>query len=223
MKRIEPLVVTPQDLSLNITTISERVVSNLMKAEDFDVIGVGDAIFLACSAVNIATEIANAHINEMYVDNLEVQIFGSIPAIFIRIGREPQVKIASRIKQEEEGMILTTEREGQLIAVRRGGRIEKLVTLCLIKLTKVEKLKLIASASAINDAIKLALQLTKGPVAKEPIGISFMNISTMTSRIDPQKKITAIAIYLKKGFKTEYSKWHQELVRKLKTGFRRSS
>lgn len=220
MKRIEPLIITPQHLSLKISDISERVVLNLMKAEDFDVIGIGDALFLACSAVNMATDIANAHINEMYVDNLEIPILGSVAAIFIRIGREPQIDIASRIEQEEEGMTLTTERDGQLIAVRRGGRIEKLVTLCLIKLTKVEKLKIMAAASAINDAIKLALQLTKGPVAKESIGISFMNLGTIASRDDPQKKMTAMSIYLRKGYKTEYSKRHQELIKKLKAGLR---
>lgn len=103
MKGIEPIIITPQHLSLKITDISERVVLNLMKAKDFDVIGIGDAIFLACSAVNIATEIANAHINEMYADILEIPILGTMAAVFIRIGRESQIDIASRIKQEEEG------------------------------------------------------------------------------------------------------------------------
>lgn len=222
MKRLEPLIITPQDLSLRLSDISERVVLNLMQAENFDVIGLGDAMFLACSAVNIATDIANAHINEMYIDNLKIPILGSIGAVFIRIGREPKIDLPKRIEEEEKGMILTTDRDGQLIAVRRGGRIEKLVTLCLIKLTKVEKLKIIAAASAINDAINLALQLTQGPVAKESIGISFMNLDTITSRDDPQKKMTAISIYLRKGYKTEYSKRHQELIKKLKTGFRSS-
>lgn len=220
MSEIEPLIIKPQDLSLKVSDLSEKVVLNLMKSEEFDVIGLSDAIFLACSAVNIATDIANAHVNELYADTLEIPILGSMEAIFIRVGREAKLDVAKRIEEEEKGMILTTDKEGQLITVRRGLRMEKLVTLCLIKLSKTEKLKLIAAASAINDAVKLALQLTKGPVAKEPVGISFMTLYSIPSREDPQKKMTAISIYLEKGRKTEYSKRHQELIKKLKTGFR---
>jgi hypothetical protein len=220
MGEIEPLIIKPQDLVLRLSDLSEKVVLSLMKAEEFDVIGIGDAIFLACSAVNIATDIAKAHINELYVDTLEIPILGPMDTIFVRVGREPKMDIAKRIEEEEKGMALTTDRDGQLIAVRRGGRMEALVTLCLIKLSKVEKLKLVAAASAINDAVKLALQITKGPVAKETMGISFMTLYTIPSREDTQKKMTAISIFLRKGRKTEYSKRHEELIKKLKTGLR---
>ena len=50
MSEIEPLIIKPQDL---------------MRAEEFDVIGLSDAIFIACSAVNIATDIANSYVNEI--------------------------------------------------------------------------------------------------------------------------------------------------------------
>jgi len=220
MSENELLIIKPQDLSLKVSNLAEKVVRNLMKSEEFDVIGLSDAIFLACSAVNIATDIANAHVNELYADTLEIPILGSMEAIFIRVGRERKLNVVERIKEEEEGMILTTDRDGQLITVSRGIRMEKLLTLCLIKLSRMEKLKLIAAASAINDAVKLALHLTKGPVAKESVGISFMALSSIPSRVDPQKKMTAISIYLKKGYKTEYSRRHQELIKKIKTNFR---
>jgi len=218
MSEIEPLIIKPQDLALRVSDLSERVVLSLMNAEEFDVIGLSDAIFLACSAVNIATEIANAHVNELYADTLEIPILGNMDTIFIRVGRESKLDIAKRTEEEEKGMILTTERDGQLVAVRRGLRMEALVTLCLIKLSKVEKLKLMAAASAINDAVRLALQITKGPVAKEPVAINFMSLYTIPSREDPQKKMTAISIYLEKGHKTEYSRRHQELIKRLKIG-----
>jgi len=220
MSEIQPLIIKPQDLSLKVSDVSEKVVLNLMQLEEFDVIGLSDAIFLSCSAVNIATEIANAHINEFYADTLEIPILGKLEAVFIRVGREPKRNIAKQIEEEEKGMILTTERDGQLIAVRRGTRMETLVTICLIKLSKVEKLKIVAAASAINDAVRLALEITKGPVAREPIGISSMNLYSIQSREDPQKKMTAISIYLRKGHETQYSRSHQELIKKLKTGFR---
>ncbi|MEM3789020.1 MAG: hypothetical protein QXN95_04040 [Candidatus Bathyarchaeia archaeon] len=113
------LIIKPQDLSLKVSNLAEKVVRNLMEAEEFDVIGLSDAIFLACSAVNIATDIANAHINELYADTLEIPILGSMEAIFIRVGREKKLDVLERIKKEEEGMILTTDRDGQLITVSR--------------------------------------------------------------------------------------------------------
>jgi len=220
MSKIEPLVIRPSDLTLKVTDLSEKVIASLMKAKDFDVIGLGDAIFLACSAVNITTDIANAYVNELSIDSFEIPILGPINAIFIKIGREPEIDISKKIEEEEKGMILTTERDGQVIAVRRGARIERLVTLCLIKLSKVEKLKIIAAGSAINDAVELALNMTKGPVSKEPIGVSFMNIYPIATREDPQKKMTAVSIYLKRGQKISYSDRHKKLVKTLKAKFK---
>lgn len=215
MRDIEPIIVKPQDLSLKLSDISERVIHGMMEAEELDVIGLGTATFLACSAVNIATEIASVYMNELYADYVEVPILGKFESIFMRIGREPKIDIKSRIEEEEKEMNLTTEREGQLIAVRKGGRIEKLVTLCLLKFSKVEKVKVIAAASAINDAISLALRLTKGTISKVPIGISFMSLTSLESRDDPTKKVTGISIFLRKGQKTEYSERHLKLVKKL--------
>ena len=217
MEDVEPIIVKPQDLSLRVNVLSERVILGMMKAEQLDIIGLNTAVFLACSAINIATEIANIHVNELCVDYIKVPVLGRFEAVFARVGKEPKIDIKSRIEEEEKGMNLTTDREGQLIAVRRGGRIEKLVTLCLLKLSRVEKLKLIAAASAINDAVSLALHLTQGSISKEPIGITFISFSSIQSRDDPTKKMTGISIFLEKGQKTAYSKRHQELVKKLES------
>lgn len=215
MREIEPIIVKPQDLSFKVSDISERVIRGMMEAEELDIIGLDTAMFLACSAINIATDIANVHINDLCADYIEVPVLGKFDAVFARLGREAKIDIKSRIEEEQKGMNLTTDREGQLIAVRKSGRIEKLVTLCLLKLSKAEKLKVIAAATAINDAISLALQLAKGPISKVPIGISFMSLSSIESRDDPAKKVTGVSIFLRKGQKTEYSKRHLELVRKL--------
>ena len=217
LQNVEPLIVRPQDLSLKVSDLSERVILGMMKAEELDIIGLNSAIFLTCSAINIATDIANVHVNELCIDYIEVPILGRLEAIFAAVGREPKIDIKSRIAEEEKGMNLTTDREGQLIAVWRGGKIERLVTICLLKLSKVEKLKVIAAATAINDAVSLVLQLTKGSISKVPVGISFISLSTIQSREDAQKKMTAISIFLKKGQKTEYTRRHRELVKKLKT------
>ena len=118
--------------------------------------------------------------------------------------------------EEEKEMILSTAGEGQLIAVRRGEILERVITLCLIKLQRVNKLKLIAAASAINDAIILALKLTQGQVAKDPIGVNFIDLYSLPAREDPSKKMTGMSIYLDKGHATVQSSWHTDIIKRLK-------
>lgn len=216
MTKIEPLVIRPQDLSLRVNELSEKIISGIMSNPEMEIIGLSSAIFLACSAVNMASDIANVNLNEICLDFVEVPILGKFEAILMKVGRESTVDRKKRVEKEEKGMSLTTGREGQLIAVRRGERIERLVTLCLLRFQKVDKLKLIAAATAINDAISFTLKLTEGYVAKDPIAISFIDLHTLESREDPSKKMTGISIYLEKGRKTVRSTWHKELIEKLK-------
>lgn len=214
------LIIKPSDLSLRVTELSEKVIAGLMGTQDFNVIGLGDAIFIACSAVNITTEIAKAYVNELSVGSFEIPILGSMNAIFIGLSREPKLDISKKVKDEEKDMILTTARDGQIIAVRRGAPIEKLVTLCLIKFSKVKRLKIIAAAGAINDAVNLAINLTEGHVSREKIGISFINIYPIETREDATKKMTAISIYLEKGHKTVRSRRYKKMVDTLKGNLR---
>lgn len=187
-----------------------------MRNPEMEIIGLSSAIFLTCSGVNMATDIANVNIGEICVDYVEVPIIGEFEAILIKVGIESTVDRKKRVEEEEKGMSLTTEREGQIVAVRRGDRLERLVTLALLKFQKVDKLKLIAAATAINDAVSFALKLTEGKVAKDPIGINFIDLQTIKSREDPSKKMTGISIYLEKGHKTVRSQWHKDFIKKLK-------
>jgi len=213
---IPTLVVRPQDLSLKVNELSEKVIAGIMSSPEMEIIGLSSAMFLACSAVNMASDIANVWVNEIGLDHVEVPILGTFEAVLIKIGRKSKIDHKKRVEEEEKEMSLSTAREGQVIAVRRGERLERVITLCLIKLQKVNKLKLIAAASAINDAISLALKLTQGQVAKGPIGVNFIDLYSLSAREDPSKKMTGISIYLEKGHATVQSSWHTDMIRRLK-------
>ena len=214
---IEPLVVRPQDLSLRVNELSEKVISGIMRSPEMEIVGLSSAIFLACSAVNMAADIANININEICLDYVEVPILGQFEAILLKIGRESTIDRKKRVEEEEKGMTLVTGREGQIVAIRRGDRLERLVTLCLLRFQKVDKLKLIAAATAINDVVSFALKLTEGQVARDQIGINLIDLNTIGSREDPSKKITGMSIYLEKGHKTVRSPWHENIIKRLKT------
>lgn len=210
------LIVSPRDLPARVNELAEKVIFGLIKEEELNIVGIGEAVALSCMATNMVTEISNAHVNELTVDYIDIPMIGRLEAVFIRLGKKQETDAISRVAEEEKGMILSTDREGQVIVVSRDARLEALITICLIKLVNVEKLKIIAAGNAITDSVKLALRLTKDQISKDPVGVSFMNLDSVSARSDEQKKTTGIAIYLKKGCETEYSKKHQELLKEMK-------
>ena len=52
------IVVGPTNISLKISDVTEEIISGIMDAGIVDVVGAGDALFLACSAINLSCEIA---------------------------------------------------------------------------------------------------------------------------------------------------------------------
>ena len=210
------MIIRPQDLSLRVNELSEKIIYGIMRNPEVEILGLNSAVFLACSAVNMATDIANVTVNEICLDYVKIPIFGEFEAILIKVGKKPTVDRKKRVKEEEKGMILSTGREGQIVAVRREERIERVVTLCLLRFQSIDKIKIIAAGRAINDAVSLALKLTEGEVAKEPVAINFIDLYTILSREDPTKKITGISIYLEKGRKTDRPAWHGKFIKKLK-------
>jgi len=212
---VQPLVIRPQDLSMKVNELSEKIIYGIMSQPEMEIVGLSSAIFLACSAVNMASDIANVHVNEISFDYVDIPVVGKFEAFLVRVGRESAIDRKDRTAEEEKGMNLSTDREGQLITVRRGEKPERLVTICLIKFQRVNKLKLIAAATAMNDAVSLALLMTEGQVAKYPIAINFVDLTSLPAREDPSKKMTGISIYLEKDHKTVHSSWHVNLLKKL--------
>jgi DNA-binding protein len=187
-----------------------------MEAEELDIVGISNAVYLSCASVNMATNIANVHINEICLDYIDIPILGKIDAISFKVSKKADLDFPKLVSEEEKEMVLTTDREGQLISVGHGINMDKLITLSLIKFAKFQKLKFIAAGASINEAVSLVLKLTKGQISKEAIGIDLINVYSISTRYDPTKQITAISIYLKKGLPTQYSKRHTALIAKLK-------
>ena len=64
------VVIGRSDVSLKISDIVEQIISGILEAGEVDVVGVGDGMFLACSAMNMATEISNVYVDDICIDNL---------------------------------------------------------------------------------------------------------------------------------------------------------
>jgi DNA-binding protein len=193
------LWVKPQELPPRVNLLTEKIVSRMMQQQDLNIVGIREAIFFTCMASNMATDISGWHVNELIPDYLEVPIMGNLETIFIRLGKKSEINIEP----------------DQLVRVGHDVRMEALVTLCLFKMMRSDRLKIIAAGSAINEAVDLSLRLTKGLVSNVPIAISFMRLQTI--KIPPNEKNTSgVSIYLKKGCKTNYSKGHQDLLKEIR-------
>lgn len=209
------LIVRPQELPPRVNLLTEKIVSRMMQQQELSIVAIREAIFFACMAANMATEISSWYVNELIPDYLEIPIIGKFEAIFIRLGKKHEIDIEARIAEEEKEMQLTGDRPEQLVRVGHGVRMESLVTLCLFKMTRIDRLKIIAAGSAINEGVELALRLTKGEISRDPIGISFMRLQTIKTHPD-EKNTSGVSIYLKKGCKTNYSQGHQDLLKEMR-------
>jgi len=211
------LVIRPAETSLKISDVAEKIISGIMDTEELDIVGVSNGIYLACASINMAKDISNVNINGIFLDYIDVPLLGKIEAISCRLVKKPEINYKELVANEEKDMHLTSDREGQLISVGGGTALDKLLTISLIKLSKTDKLKIIGAGRAISDAVSLSLKLAKGQISKDSIGIDLIDLYSIEARGDPSKKTSAISIYLKKGCTTQYSKWHTDLIRKIKS------
>jgi hypothetical protein len=204
------IALKPQDLNLKTSDAAEKIISAIMDYGEADVVGIGEAMFLACSAINMTTEIANVQINEAYIDQINDAAMGKTAAIIAHLSQTKIVDLKSMAEIQDKDLT-----EDQTVSVSRGLTTEKLVTICLLKLSRYDKIKLMAAGGAIYDAAALALKLTLGNISKDPLGIKLVDIYSIISRDDKTRKITAASIYLQKHSQTQVSQKHQELIEKL--------
>jgi DNA-binding protein len=164
----------------------------------------------------MAGDIANVNVNEVCLDYIEVPILGKIEAISAQLSKKATVDFKQQVADEEKDMALTADRDGQVISVGQSTSLERLLTLSLIKFSRFDKLKIMAAGRSVGDAVSLALKLSEGEISKETVGIKLTNLYSIQSREDPTRKATAISIYLRKGLRTQYSKRHAELIKRLR-------
>jgi DNA-binding protein len=206
------IAIGPSDTSLKTSDVAEKIISGIMESGELDIIGVSDAMFLACSAINMTTEIANIFINETFIEPLEDSALGKVSAISAHLSQTENLDFKKLVEKEDKMMV-----EDQAVSVSRGISTDKLLTICLLKLSRYDKVKLMAAGGAINDAVSLALKVTTGKISKDTVGVNLVDIYSIVSREDKNRKITAISIYLKKGVTTENSKRHSDFLEKLKS------
>jgi DNA-binding protein len=206
------IAIGPSDTSLKTSDVAEKIISGIMESGELDIIGVSDAMFLACSAINMTTEIANIFINETFIEPLEDSALGKVSAISAHLSQTENLDFKKLVEKEDKMMV-----EDQAVSVSRGISTDKLLTICLLKLSRYDKVKLMAAGGAINDAVSLALKVTTGKISKDTVGVNLVDIYSIVSREDKNRKITAISIYLKKGVTTENSKRHNDFLEKLKS------
>jgi DNA-binding protein len=204
------IVVRPSDTTLNNSDLVESIISGILESGEVDVVGINDSIFLVCSAVNMATDIANIFIEEICVEPLDDPELGKVASLSVYLTQSKTVdfeKLASEYDRE-----ITNE---QTVSVSRGINMDKLLTISLLKLSRNDKIKFMAAGGAINDAVSLALKLTTGRISKDLVGVSLIHVYSIIARDDPTRNTTAISIYLAKGMTTKFSKRHDEFTRKL--------
>ena len=130
-----------------------------MEAGEVNIVGINDGAFLACSATIMATEIANVYIDEISIENLESPTLAKTSAISTFLTQKPSTDFAKMAEQEEKEMTDILE---QTISVSRAAPLERLLTISLLRLARFDKIRISAAGGSINDAVALALKLTRG-------------------------------------------------------------
>jgi DNA-binding protein len=209
------IIVGPSEVSLKTTDVVERLISVIVDAGEVDVIGINEGIFLACSAISMATEIANVHVNDVCIANPQVPSLGKTALVSAHLGQKQIWDYAKAAEQEDKELENVEE---QTVSVSRTATLERLLTISLLRLARFDKIRIAAAGGSIIDAIALALKLARGQISKEPVGAKLVHLYSITMRNDPTKSIAAITIYLQKGVTTECTKRQTELLRKLENG-----
>jgi len=197
--------------------LSEQIIQELIQAEEMDIIGLSQACFLACSAVNIATKIANVHVTRIYLDNLEVPILGKFEAIFFTLTKKSGIDFEAEMKRLDQGLALDRGRDSDVVVIGSRDTPGNMTTIALWKLSKSKRIKIIAAGAAINNAITAALQITHGQISKDPVGILLIALSSIEPRASTghMNPVSAINIYLEKGVAKNYDKRHTDTVNEL--------
>jgi DNA-binding protein len=209
------LVIQPLDESIKITDIVEKIISGIIETGEITVVGINDSIFLTCSAINMATEIAKVYVNDISIVNLENPVLAKTHAISVYLAQNQIWDYSKSAEEEEKEMKDVAE---QTISVSRGTTMERLLTISLLRLAKFDEVRIVAAGGSINDAVSLALKLTDGQISKDSIGIKLIYLYSILMRNDQTKSIAALSIYLRKGISTRYLKRQSDLFKKLENG-----
>ena len=206
------IILQPADAQAKVTDVVEGIISGIMENGAVSVVGVNDAMFLACSAINMATEIAKVYVDDIDIAPLEVPTLGKVSVVSAHLSQKQAGDYAALAEEEDKGMTDGTSKPSASAGQQHS---RGLLTISLLRLAKFDKIKIVAAGGSINDAIALALKLTDGQISKEAVGIKLFHLYSIIMRNDPTKSIAAVSIYLQKGVTTRYTKRQSELLKSL--------
>jgi hypothetical protein len=207
------ILLQPSDASAKITDVVEGIIAGIMETGEVNVVGFNEALFLTCSSVNMATEIAKVYVDDIDIADFDLPGFGRVFAVSAHLTQKMAGEYTTVAAQEDKTM---TDAD-QTISVSRASTFERLITISLLKLVKFDKVKIAAAGGSINDAITLALKLTGGQISKDPVGIKLFHLYSITMRDDPTKSIAAVSIYLQKGVTKHYTKRQLAILKEIST------
>lgn len=212
------ILIRPEDIGKGrVFFYRDRIINEMRTTEELAVIGISNAISLACSSVQASSRIASIYIEEVCLDYIPIPVLGKVGGIFFLLSRKPTVDWESKKTEIEKDMVFDFTREGQLVVVSRKLSPEQMVPLCLSKLSKSAKLKIMSSGFFMNRVATLALEVTKGGISKGSVAIELITLSTFEIETpDGLKTTTALEIHLKSGEKTKYTKRHRKALSLLK-------
>ena len=202
----------PADASAKTTDVVEGIIADIMETGEVNVVGLNDSLFLACSAINMATEIAKVYVDDIDIASIEVPTIGKVAAVLAHLSQKQAGDYAAMAEREDKGITDVIE---QTVSVSRAATIERLLTISLLRLAKFQEIKIVAAGGSINDAIALALKITSGQISKDPVGIKIFHLYSIIMRNDPTKSIAAVSIYLQKGVTTRYTKRQSAILKEL--------
>ena len=206
------ILLQPADASAKTTDVVEGIIADIMEVGEVNVVGLNDSLFLACSAINMATEIAKVYVDDIDIASLEIPTLVKsqpFPHICLR------ADYSALAQQEDKSMSEVAE---QTISVSRAATMERLLTISLLRLAKFDEVKIVAAGGSINDAISLVLKLVDGQISKDAVGIKLFHLYSIVMRNDPAKSIAAVSIYIEKGVTTRCTKRQSELLKKIESG-----
>lgn len=209
------IVIRSADASVKTTDVVEKIITCMLQSGEVNVAGMNEGIFLACSAANMATEIAKVYINDLYIGGFNDLAAGSVFALVTHLAKEPIGDYALLAGAEEKAMENTEE---QTVSVSRASSMERLITVSLLKLARFDKIRIAAAGGSIIDAVSLAFKLSTAQISKDPLAAKLVHLYSIKMRNDPTKSIAAISIYLQKGLSPNYSKGQLDLLKKLESG-----
>jgi len=206
------ILLQPADASAKTTDVVEGIIADIMETGEVNVVGLNDSLFLACAAINMATEIAKVYVDDIDIAQIEVPTLGNVAAVSAHLSQKQAGDYATLAALEDKKISDVGE---QTISVSRQATLERLLTICLLRLAKFDEVKIVAAGGSINDAVALALKLSSGQISKDPVGIKLFHLYSIIMRNDPTKSIAAVSIYLQKGVTTRYTKRQSAVLKEV--------